>query len=59
MIRLNTTWYLYYGRKLGMNEHEVLACPLGRMLDYMACMQIENGANQKVYAELDELANIR
>ena len=59
MIRLNTTWYLYYGRKLGMNEHEVLACPLGRMLDYIACMQIENGADQKVYAELDELANIR
>lgn len=59
MIRLNTTWYLYYGRKLGMNEHEVLACPLGRMLDYMACMQIENGANQKVYADIDELANIR
>ena len=59
MIRLNTTWYLYYGRKLGMNEHEVLACPLGRMLDYMACMQFENGADQKVYAELDELANIR
>lgn len=59
MIRLNITWYLYYGRKLGMNEHEVLACPLGRMLDYMACMQIENGADQKVYAELDELANIR
>nr|DAO40322.1 MAG TPA: hypothetical protein [Caudoviricetes sp.] len=42
-----------------MTEREVLACPLGRMLDYMACMQIENGANQKVYAELDELAKIR
>lgn len=59
MIRLNTTWFLYYGRKLGMTEREVLACPLGRMLDYMACMQIENGENQKVYAELDELAKIR
>ena len=59
MIRLNTTWYLYYGRKLGMTEREVLACPLGRMLDYMACMQIENGADQKVYATLDTLAAIR
>mgnify|MGYP007038323516 FL=1 len=59
MIRLNTTWYLYYGRKLGMTEREVLACPLGRMLDYMACMQIENGADQKVYAALDTLAAIR
>lgn len=42
-----------------MTEREVLVCPLGRMLDYMACMQIENGANQKVYAKLDELAKIR
>lgn len=58
MIRLNLTWFLYYGRKLGMTEHEVLCCPLGRMLDYMACMQIENGADQKVYADIDELENI-
>jgi hypothetical protein len=42
-----------------MTEREVLACPLGRMLDYMACMQIENGADQKVYADLDALAAIR
>ena len=59
MIQLNTTWFLYYGRKLGMTEHEVLNCPLGRMLDYMSCMQIENGADQKIYAELDDLENIR
>lgn len=59
MIQLNTTWFLYYGRKLGMTEWDVLVCPLGRMLDYMACIQIENGANQKVYAELDDLANIK
>lgn len=25
------------------------------MLDYMACMQIENGANQKLYATVDDL----
>ena len=42
-----------------MNEEEVLACPMGDMLDYMACMQIENGANQRVYAEVDDLAKIR
>ena len=42
-----------------MTEWDVLVCPLGRMLDYMACIQIENGANQKVYAELDDLANIK
>ena len=59
MIQLNTTWFLYFGRKLGMSEPQVLTCPLGQMLDYMACMQIENGADQKVYADLDTLAAIR
>lgn len=58
MIQLNTTWFLYFGRKLGMTEKQVLSCPLGRMLDYMACMQIENGANQKVYLDMDDLENI-
>lgn len=29
------------------------------MLDYMACMQIENGANQKLYATVDDLEKIR
>lgn len=58
MIQLNTTWFLYFGRKLGMTEAQVLSCPLGRMLDYMACMQIENGANQKVYLDMDDLENI-
>ena len=47
------------GHKIGMNEEEVLSCPMGDMLDYMACMQIENGADQKVYADLDMLAEIR
>lgn len=41
-----------------MTEAQVLSCPLGRMLDYMACMQIENGANQKVYLDMDDLENI-
>lgn len=56
---MNTTWLVYMGRKIGMNEEEVLACPLGDLLDYMACMQIENGADQKIYADLDTLAAIR
>ena len=36
VVRLNTTWFLYYGRKIGMDEEQVLACPLGNMLDYLA-----------------------
>lgn len=41
-----------------MSEPQVLACPLGQMLDYMACMQIENGADQKVYLDIDDLEKI-
>ena len=54
MIQLNGAWFLFYGRKLGMNEHQVHSCPVGRMLDYM-----ENGANQKLYATVDDLEKIR
>jgi hypothetical protein len=59
VIQLNEAWFLFYGSKLGMNEHQVHSCPVGRMLDYMACMQIENGANQKLYASVDDLEKIR
>ena len=41
-----------------MSEPQVLAGPLGQMLDYMACMQIENGADQKVYLDMDDLEKI-
>ena len=49
---------MYYGRKIGMDEEQVLACPLGNMLDYLACIQIENGADQKIYVDVDDLEKI-
>lgn len=52
-------WYLFYGRKLGMSRAEALACPLGEMLDMIACMAIQNGARQRVYAEVDALSDLR
>lgn len=58
-IKLNSAWYLFYGRQLGMTRREILACPVGEMSDYIACQQIRNGAKPKVYATVDELAAIR
>lgn len=52
---MNTAWFVYYGRKLGMTSAEVWACPMGEMLDMLACMQIENGAEPKRYATMDDL----
>lgn len=43
-IYLNLAWYLFYGRKLGMQKNEILCTPLGEMMDMLTCMAISNGA---------------
>lgn len=58
-MKLNLAWYLYYGRRLGMNRAEILSTPVGEMSDMIACLQISNGANQKVYADVDDLMKVR
>lgn len=58
-IKLNLAWFLYYGRQLGMSRREILHCPVGELLDYIDCMQIQNGAKPKVYADVDELMAIQ
>ena len=58
-VRLNLAWYLFYGHQLGMSRREILSCPVGEMSDYIACLQIQNGAKPKVYADVDELRAIR
>lgn len=40
---MNRSWYLFYGRKLGMSKREVLATPYGEMLDMIACLSIYEG----------------
>ena len=46
-IRLNRSWFIYYGRKLGMCKREVLVTPYGEMLDMLACSYIDAGTKQK------------
>jgi len=41
---LNLSWYLFYGRKLGMSKAEILATTTGEMSDMFACMSIYSGA---------------
>lgn len=57
-ITLNLAWFLYYGRQLGMSRSEILHCPVGEILDLIACMQIQGGAQPKVYTELDDMMAI-
>ncbi|MBP5699949.1 MAG: hypothetical protein J6W71_03765 [Methanobrevibacter sp.] len=40
---MNLSWYLFYGRKLGMSKAEILATTTGEMADMMACMAIYSG----------------
>ena len=42
-IELNRSWYLFYGRKMGMSKQEILVTPFGEMQDMMACMAIFEG----------------
>lgn len=40
---MNLSWYLFYGRKLGMTKAEILATTTGEMSDMFACMAIYSG----------------
>jgi hypothetical protein len=42
-ISLNLSWYLFYGRKLGMNRREILITTIGEMSDMLACLAIYEG----------------
>lgn len=44
---MNLSWFLFYGRKLGMSKPEILVTPYGEMLDMLACSAIDQGAKQK------------
>ena len=40
---MNLSWYLYYGRQIGMSKREILITPFGEMQDMIACRAIDNG----------------
>lgn len=46
-IPLNTAWFLYWGRRLGMGKAEILATRVGEMLDMLDCHAIAHGAEPK------------
>lgn len=41
-----------------MSRNEILSCPVGEMMDMIACLQITNGAEPVVYGDVDDLAAI-
>lgn len=58
-MKINLAWFLFYGRQMGMGRFETLSCPVGEMLDMVACLQISNGAPPKIYGDVDDLMNLR
>lgn len=44
---MNLSWFLFYGRYLGMGRQEILNTRYSEMLDMIACLAIYNGAEQK------------
>lgn len=57
------SWFLFYGRKIGMSKQEILVTPYAEMLDMLACLAIDNGAKQKTekkkLSQFDQLFNVR
>lgn len=43
-MKLNLSWFLFYGRMLGMGRQEILSTRWGEMMDMIACLSIYNGA---------------
>lgn len=62
-ITLNTAWFLFFGRKLGMQKTEILDLKYGEMMDMINCMTIYNGgAKQKAKRRrlsYDDAINLR
>lgn len=45
---MNLSWFLFYGRKLGMSKQEIYWTSIGEMLDMISCIAIyEGGAKPK------------
>lgn len=44
---MNLSWFLFYGRYLGMQKQEILNTRYSEMLDMVSCLAIFNGANPK------------
>ena len=56
------SWYLFFGRKLGMSKQEILVTPFGEMRDMISCLQIYQGvARQKNIKKwtFEEAINLR
>ena len=44
---MNLSWFLFYGRYLGMQKQEILNTRYSEMLDMVSCLAIYNGADPK------------
>lgn len=61
---MNLSWYLFYGRQMGMCKQEILVTPYGEMRDMIACLSIYNGTSRQKITEskdmtYDEVMNMR
>lgn len=42
-IKLNKSWFIFYGLKLGMSKQETMNCPYGLFMDLLTCLSIYEG----------------
>ena len=58
---MNLSWYLFFGRKLGMSRQETATCDFDEMRDMIACLNIYNGIEDPAPPEMsqDEILHLR
>ena len=60
---MNLSWFLFYGRYLGMQKQEILNTRYSEMLDMVSCLAIYNGADpkqkKKVLTDYDAVMALR
>lgn len=44
---MNRSWFLYFGRKLGMSKKEIMATRYGEMMEMISAEAISQGAKAK------------
>lgn len=60
---MNLSWYLFYGRKIGMSKREILVTEFGEMMDMIACLSIFDGnavpKRSRTITSFDEAIKLR
>lgn len=58
---MNRSWWLFYGRRCGMQTREIMITTYGEMADMISCLSIYEGGAEPAEPELsyEDIMNLR